>query len=79
MEKLAVSLIVISAYSNSSIVQEIAVQLEYIVGDLNVKIDGMIRSPNDGVHLETPQAQTHISCGCRGGEGKDRSGTVGAS
>ena len=25
---------------------------------MSEKINGMIRSPNDGVHLETPQAQT---------------------
>ena len=29
-----------------------------LVYEISKKINGMIRSPNDGVHLETPQAQT---------------------
>ena len=29
-----------------------------MVYEISEKINGMIRSPNDGVHLETPQAQT---------------------
>ncbi len=37
------------------------VQFEYVVYEISEKINGMIRSPNDGVHLETPQAQTGSS------------------
>ena len=37
------------------------VQFEYVVYEISEKINGMIRSPNDGVHLETPQAQTQAS------------------
>ena len=29
-----------------------------MVYEISEKINGMIRSPNDGVHLETPPAQT---------------------
>ena len=32
-----------------------------MVYEKSEKINGMIRSPNDGVHLETPQAQTGSS------------------
>ena len=37
------------------------VQFEYVVYEISEKINGMIRSPNDGVHLETPQAQTQLA------------------
>ena len=37
------------------------VQFEYVVYEISDEINGMIRSPNDGVHLETPQAQTGSS------------------
>ena len=44
------------------------VQFEYVVYEISDEINGMVRPPNDGVHLETPQAQSGVAGAGSGGK-----------